>query len=67
MTGEKNLPDAGDHFAQAAGGVIGVIAGAIIGATAGALGILLGGIAGAIGGWWSGRALAEAAERANRS
>ena len=55
-------PSTADHVGQAAGGITGVVAGAAIGASAGPIGVLLGGIAGAIGGWWSGRALAEAAE-----
>jgi hypothetical protein len=58
----KNLPGAADHVGQAAGGITGVFAGAAIGSSAGPIGTLLGGIAGAIGGWWSGRAIAEAAE-----
>jgi hypothetical protein len=59
---DEQLPSTADHVGQAAGGITGVVAGAAIGASAGPIGILLGGIAGAIGGWWSGRALAEAAE-----
>ena len=62
MNDEKQGPSAADQVGQAAGGITGVFAGAAIGATAGPVGVLLGGIAGAIGGWWSGRALAEAAE-----
>jgi hypothetical protein len=62
MNDEENRPSAADHVGQAAGGITGVLAGAAIGAPAGPIGVLLGGIAGAIGGWWSGRALAEAAE-----
>jgi hypothetical protein len=62
MTDDTNRPSAADHIGQAAGGITGVVAGAAIGVTAGPVGVLLGGIAGAIGGWWSGRAIAEAAE-----
>ena len=62
MSDERNHPDAADHLGQAAGGITGVLAGAAIGTMAGPVGVLLGGIAGAIGGWWSGRAIAEAAE-----
>lgn len=62
MNDEKQGPSAADQVGEAAGGITGVFAGAAIGATAGPIGVLLGGIAGAIGGWWSGRALAEAAE-----
>lgn len=62
MADESNRPSTADHIGQAAGGITGVVAGAAIGVTAGPIGVLLGGIAGAIGGWWSGRAIAEAAE-----
>src|SRR5204862_7769662 len=62
MEEKGNVPSTADHIGQAAGGITGAVAGAAIGVTAGPLGILLGGIAGAIGGWWTGRALAEAAE-----
>lgn len=62
MTDTPSSPTPADHIGQAAGGITGVVAGAAIGATAGPVGILLGGIAGAIGGWWTGRAIAEAAE-----
>ena len=62
MSEDAKVPSAADHIGQAAGGITGVVAGAAIGVTAGPLGVLLGGIAGAIGGWWTGRALAEAAE-----
>ncbi|MGH7678018.1 MAG: hypothetical protein ACRENU_06095 [Gemmatimonadaceae bacterium] len=60
--GKDNPPSMADQVGQAAGGITGVIAGAAIGATAGPIGSLLGGLAGAIGGWWSGRAIVEAAE-----
>lgn len=59
---DRNHPDTADHVGQAAGGITGVLAGAAIGTIAGPVGVLLGGVAGAIGGWWSGRAIAEAAE-----
>ncbi|MEX2177336.1 MAG: hypothetical protein WD801_01405 [Gemmatimonadaceae bacterium] len=62
MSSERNGPGAADHAGQAAGGITGMLAGAAIGTIAGPIGVLLGGIAGAIGGWWSGRALVEAAE-----
>jgi hypothetical protein len=63
MKDEKpSRPSVADHVGQATGGITGVFAGAAIGATAGPIGVLLGGVAGAIGGWWSGRAIAEAAE-----
>ena len=62
MNHENAGPSPADHIGQAAGGITGVFAGAAIGVTAGPIGVLLGGIAGAIGGWWSGRAIVEAAQ-----
>src|SRR5215470_8073746 len=62
MSDPNRGPSTADHIGEAAGGITGVVAGAAIGVTAGPLGVLLGGIAGAIGGWWTGRALVEAAE-----
>lgn len=62
MKQHRNPPGIADYFGQAAGGIIGAIAGAAIGKTAGITGVVLGGFAGAIGGWWSGRAIAEAVE-----
>lgn len=56
-------PSLGDEIGEAAGGLAGVLLGAGIGSSAGPVGTLLGGIAGAIGGWWTGRAIAEAAEK----
>ncbi len=50
-----------DELGEATGGIAGVLAGAGIGSAAGPVGTLIGGIAGAIGGWWSGRAVTEAA------
>lgn len=55
-------PGAGDLVGEAAGGVTGVLAGAAIGSAGGPIGTILGGLAGAVGGWWSGRAIAEAAK-----
>lgn len=54
-------PGVADHVGEAAGGVSGVVAGAAIGSVVGPVGTLLGGIIGAMGGWWTGRAIAEAA------
>jgi hypothetical protein len=54
-------PGIADHVGEAAGGISGVLAGAAIGSIGGPLGTLIGGIAGAMGGWWTGRAIAEAA------
>jgi hypothetical protein len=54
-------PGVADHVGEAAGGVSGVMAGAAIGSIAGPIGTVIGGIAGAVGGWWTGRAVAEAA------
>ena len=54
-------PGVADHVGEAAGGISGVLAGAAVGSVAGPIGTIIGGIAGAAGGWWSGRAVAEAA------
>lgn len=53
-------PGVADHVGEAAGGIGGVTAGAAIGSMAGPLGTVIGGIVGALGGWWTGRAVAEA-------
>jgi hypothetical protein len=52
-----------DEAGEAAGGIGGVLAGAAIGSVAGPVGTLIGGIAGAVGGWWTGRAVTEAASK----
>jgi hypothetical protein len=52
-----------DEAGEAAGGLGGVLVGAAIGSVAGPVGTLIGGIAGAMGGWWSGRAVTEAASK----
>ena len=54
-------PGVADHVGEAAGGITGVTAGAAIGSVAGPVGTVIGGIVGAMGGWWTGRAVAEAA------
>ena len=54
-------PGVADHVGEAAGGISGVTAGAAIGSVAGPIGTVVGGIIGAMGGWWTGRAVAEAA------
>lgn len=54
-------PGVADHIGEAAGGITGVTAGAAAGSLAGPVGTLIGGIAGAMVGWWTGRAVAEAA------
>lgn len=54
-------PGVADHVGEAAGGISGTVAGAAIGSVAGPVGTIIGGIVGAMGGWWSGRAVAEAA------
>jgi len=54
-------PGVADHAGEAAGGITGAVAGAAIGAMAGPLTTLVGGIAGAMSGWWTGRAIVEAA------
>jgi uncharacterized protein (TIGR02271 family) len=50
-----------DAVAAGTGGVAGAAAGAAIGSTVGPIGTIIGGLAGAVGGWWSGRAVNEAA------
>jgi hypothetical protein len=54
-------PGVADHVGEAAGGIGGVLAGAAAGSVVGPVGTVIGGIAGAMGGWWTGRAVAEAA------
>ena len=54
-------PGVADQVGEAAGGISGVVAGAAVGSAAGPVGTIIGGIVGAMGGWWSGRAVAEAA------
>ncbi len=54
-------PGVADHVGEATGGISGVVAGAAIGSAAGPVGTIIGGIVGAMGGWWTGRAVAEAA------
>ena len=62
-----NHPDIGDHVGEAAGGISGVLTGAAIGSAGGPIGTIIGGIAGAVGGWWSGRAISEAATKFTHS
>jgi hypothetical protein len=52
-----------DEAGEAVGGIGGTLAGAAVGSIAGPVGTLIGGIAGALGGWWSGRAVTEAASK----
>ena len=54
-------PSHADEAGEAVGGIGGVLAGAAVGSVAGPVGTIIGGIAGAVGGWWSGRAVTEAA------
>jgi hypothetical protein len=54
-------PGIGDEVGEAVGGVSGIVAGAAIGSAGGPIGTIIGGIAGAVGGWWAGRAVADAA------
>ena len=56
-----------DEAGEAVGGIGGVLTGAAIGSVAGPVGTLIGGIAGAVGGWWSGRAVTEAASKLTKS
>ena len=53
-------PGVADHVGEAAGGISGVLAGAAAGSVVGPVGTVIGGIVGAMGGWWAGRAVAEA-------
>jgi hypothetical protein len=55
-----------DEAGEALGGIGGTLAGAAIGSVAGPVGMVVGGIAGALGGWWSGRAVTEAASKLTR-
>ena len=54
-------PSVADQVGEGVGGIGGMVAGATIGTVAGPIGTLIGGIAGAVGGWWTGRAVSEAA------
>jgi hypothetical protein len=56
-----------DEAGEAVGGIGGVLAGAAIGSAIGPVGTVIGGIAGAVGGWWSGRAVTEAASSVTAS
>ena len=60
-TVHDDSPTVGDQVGEAAGGIGGVLAGAAIGSLGGPIGTVIGGIAGAVGGWWTGRAISEAA------
>lgn len=52
---------AGNLIGEAVGGVSGIATGMALGSLGGPIGAVIGGLAGAIGGWWSGRAISEAA------
>jgi len=54
-------PSVADEVGEGVGGIGGALAGAAIGSMAGPVGTLISGIAGAMGGWWTGRAITEAA------
>src|SRR5439155_19838860 len=54
-------PSVADQVGEGVGSIGGMLAGAAIGTAAGPVGTLIGGIAGAVGGWWTGRAVTEAA------
>jgi hypothetical protein len=54
-------PSVADQVGEALAESAGWSAGATIGTVAGPIGTLIGGIAGAVGGWWTGRAVSEAA------
>ncbi|HEY0776568.1 MAG TPA: YsnF/AvaK domain-containing protein [Gemmatirosa sp.] len=51
----------GDVVGETTGGLAGAATGAALGSLGGPLGTIIGGIAGAAGGWWTGRAVSEAA------
>jgi len=51
----------GDVVAETTGGLAGAATGAAIGSLGGPIGTVIGALAGAVGGWWSGRAISEAA------
>ena len=51
----------GDVVGEVTGGVAGAATGAALGSLGGPIGTLIGALAGAVGGWWSGRAISEAA------
>ena len=59
----KGPPSTADEIGEAAGGISGTLLGAGAGAPVGPFGALIGGIIGAISGWWTGRAVTEAAEK----
>lgn len=60
--GRKNDPGVSpDVVGEATGGVAGAAAGAAIGSLGGPIGTIVGALAGAVGGWWTGRAVSEAA------
>jgi hypothetical protein len=50
-----------DEAGEGVGGISGALLGAEIGSAAGPIGALVGGVVGALGGWWTGRAVTEAA------
>ena len=52
---------AGNLVGEGVGGLSGIAAGAAIGSLGGPVGSVIGALAGAVGGWWSGRAISEAA------
>src|SRR5947208_9290407 len=54
-------PSVADQVGEGVVSIGGMLAGAAIGTAAGPVGTLIGGIAGAVGGWWTGRAVTEAA------
>ena len=55
----------GDVVGASTGGVAGAATGAALGSLGGPIGTIIGGLAGAVGGWWSGRAISEAATTFN--
>ena len=61
IDGHDDRDSTGDMVGEATGGLAGAATGAALGSLGGPIGTIIGGIAGAVGGWWSGRAISEAA------
>jgi uncharacterized protein (TIGR02271 family) len=61
MAKQRKNADRNEKIGEGVGGVAGAAAGAAIGSVGGPVGTAIGAIAGALGGWWSGHAVADAA------
>src|ERR1051325_1489852 len=62
LGGHESSPSTADEIGEAAGGISGALLGASAGAAGGPAAMIIAGLAGALGGWWTGRAVTEAAE-----